>query len=92
VALFQQDFNVATTSGSVGVYNAATAAALSALISQWHIGATVYWTDTGRSTRDRVALSAADHLGGVAMWRLGFETENYWLGFESVGSAIKQGG
>ncbi|MDA8200610.1 MAG: glycosyl hydrolase family 18 protein [Thermaerobacter sp.] len=92
VALFQQDFNVATTSGSLGVYNAATAAALSALISQWHIGATVYWTDTGRSTRDRVALSAADHLGGVAMWRLGFETENYWLGFESVGSAIKQGG
>lgn len=92
VALFQKDFHVATTSGTVGVYNGATAAALTALISQWHIGATVYWTDTGRSTRDRVSLTAADHLGGVAMWRLGFETNNYWVGLESVGSAIKQGG
>ncbi len=91
VALFQQDFNVAVPSSGVGVYDAATASALSALISEWHMGATVYWTDTGRSTRDRVSLSAADHLGGVAMWRLGFETENYWLGLESVGSAIKPG-
>ena len=90
VAQFQQDFNVSTS--SLGTYDAATAAALSALITQWHIGATVYWTDTGRSTKDRVALSAADKLGGVAMWRLGFETNNYWLGFESVASAIKQPG
>ncbi len=91
VALFQQDVNMAVPSTDAGVYNAATASALSTLISESHMGATVYWTDTGRSTRDRVSLSAADHLGGIAMWRLGFETENYWLGFESVGSAIKPG-
>lgn len=88
VAQFQKDFGVATS--SPGTYDAATAAALTALITQWNIGTTVYWTDTGRSTRDRVGLAASSQLGGVAMWRLGFETNNYWLGFESVASAVKQ--
>lgn len=87
VTLFQQDFQVA--GATPGVYDAATAAALAALINQWHIGSTVYWTETGRSTRDQMRLAAADQLGGVAMWRLGFETENYWLNFESVAAAIK---
>jgi spore germination protein YaaH len=91
VALLQKDLDVATTSATAGVYDAATQAALAALIQQWHIGSTVYWTETSRSTTDKMKLAIADRLGGVAMWRLGFETAHFWSGMATMAAAVKEG-
>ncbi|MDA8192855.1 MAG: glycosyl hydrolase family 18 protein [Thermaerobacter sp.] len=76
VTQFQQDFNV--QGATPGVYDSATQAALTALISQWQIGNTVYWDETSRSFQDRLALALKYNLAGVASWRMPFETSGYW--------------
>ncbi len=76
VTAFQQDFNV--SEATPGEYDAATAAALQTVISQEHIGQNIYWDENSQSTIDRVQLAVQNNLAGVAVWRLPFETSNYW--------------
>jgi spore germination protein YaaH len=76
VTQFQQDFQV--TGATPGVYDQATAAALKLVISEWNIGETTYWDETPTSIADILAVVNQEHLGGIAPWRLGFETSGYW--------------
>jgi spore germination protein YaaH len=76
VAQFQQDFHV--TGATAGEYDAPTQAALEQVIQTWNVGQNQYWLDTSRSFKDRLQLAVQDGLGGVAPWRLPFETQNYW--------------
>ncbi|MCY0909303.1 MAG: glycosyl hydrolase family 18 protein, partial [Sulfobacillus thermotolerans] len=76
VTAFQQDFNV--QGATAGVYDTATAQALQQLITQWNIGQDIYWDETSQSIADRVQLALQNNLGGVAAWRLPFETPGYW--------------
>ncbi|OLZ11709.1 glycosyl hydrolase family 18 protein [Sulfobacillus thermosulfidooxidans] len=73
---FQQDFSVNTQ--TPGVYDTATAQALQQVINQWNIGQNIYWSETSRSIKDRIELALTNHLGGIAAWRLPFETTGYW--------------
>lgn len=76
VAAFQQDFNV--TGDQAGVYGSATQAALQQVIANWQIGQDMWWDETSRSFKDRLALAIQEGLGGVASWRMPFETQGYW--------------
>lgn len=76
VTAFQQDFNV--SGATPGNYDAATAQELQQLINQWNIGQNIYWDETSQSTSDRMQLALQNSLGGIAAWRLPFETNGYW--------------
>ena len=76
VKAFQQDFSV--NPQNLGVYGPNTAQALQQAVNHWQIGQNIYWTETSRSIKDRAELALANHLGGVAAWRLPFETSGYW--------------
>ena len=76
VAAFQQDFNV--VGDPAGVYGAATQAALQQVIQNWQIGQDMWWDETSRSFKDRLELAIQEGLGGVASWRMPFETQGYW--------------
>lgn len=93
VAQFQQDFDV--TGATAGTYDAATQAALTQVIQQWNIGEYQYWVDTTQSMQNRVlSVALADKLGGMAVWRLPFETSDFWPTLESIASIShsQQGG
>ncbi len=76
VQAFQEDFNVA--GASPGVYDQATQTALQQVINTWQIGQNQWWDETSRSFKDRLELAIQDGLGGVASWRMPFETQGYW--------------
>lgn len=86
---FQQDFSVNPT--TPGVYGPNTATALQQVINQWNIGENIYWTETSRSIQDRVQLALNNHLGGIAAWRLPFETNNYWTDLSQLTSIYHNG-
>ncbi len=93
VTQFQQDFHV--SGATPGVYDAATQAALTQVIQQWNLGEYQYWVDTTQSMQNRVQqVAVADNLGGMAVWRLPFETNRFWPTLESTVSVahIGQGG
>jgi peptidoglycan hydrolase-like protein with peptidoglycan-binding domain len=83
VTQFQQDFNVA--GATPGTYDQATQAALTQVIQQWNLGEYQYWLDTTQSMQSRVQqVALADGLGGMAIWRLPFETSDFWQTLEST--------
>lgn len=86
VTQFQKDFNV--SGATPGVYDAATQAAMAAVISQWNIGQTLFWDETSRSIKDRLALALKYNLAGVASWRMPFETSGYWTALALNSSVI----
>ncbi len=88
VTLFQQEFKVANA--QPGVYDQATAQALSQAISKYSVGQTQWWDQTSRSFGDLLKLATQDHLAGVASWRLPFETSGYWNTLTSMASIWKQ--
>lgn len=96
VTQFQQDFNVANA--TPGVYGPSTEAALTQVIQQWNIGEYQYWVDTTQSLQNRIQqVALPDQLGGIALWRLPFEStgtpsgtapswadNNFWTALEST--------
>lgn len=86
---FQQDFSVNPT--TPGVYGPNTAKALQQVINQWNVGQNIYWTETARSIQDRVQLALKSHLGGIAAWRLPFESSNYWTDISQQTSIYHNG-
>ncbi len=76
VQAFQQDFNV--TGDPIGTYGPATQAALTQVISNWNIGQDQWWDETSRSFKDRLNLAIQSGMGGVASWRMPFESQGYW--------------
>ncbi|PSR20845.1 MAG: glycoside hydrolase [Sulfobacillus acidophilus] len=93
VTQFQQDFDV--KGATPGVYDAATQAALQKVIQQWGLGEYQYWLDTTQSMQTLVEqVAVADNLGGMAVWRLPFETSDFWQTLESTVSIAhgQQGG
>jgi peptidoglycan hydrolase-like protein with peptidoglycan-binding domain len=83
VTQFQQDFNVA--GATPGTYDQATQAALTQVIQQWNIGEYQYWLDTTQSMQNRVQqVAIADQLGGMAVWRVPFETSDFWSTLQST--------
>jgi spore germination protein YaaH len=93
VTQFQQDFDV--TGATAGVYDAATQAALQRVIQQWNLGEYQYWVSTTQSMQNLVQdVAAADNLAGMAVWRLPFETNDFWQTLEATTSIAhgQQGG
>lgn len=93
VTQFQQDFSVA--GAAPGVYDSATQAALQSVIQQWNLGEYQYWVDNTQSMQNRVQqVAVADNLGGMAVWRLPFETSDFWQTLESTATVAhsSQGG
>lgn len=86
VTQFQNDFHV--TGATAGVYDGATQSALTQIISQWHIGNTIYWDETSRSFKDRLNLAQKYNLAGVASWRMPFETSGYWNALKTQSTVI----
>ena len=86
---FQQDFSVNPTTS--GVYGPNTAKILQQTLNQWNIGQNIYWTESSRSIQDRVQLALNNHLGGVAAWRLPFESNNYWSDISQLTSIYHNG-
>ena len=83
VTQFQQDFKVA--GATAGVYDAATQAALTQVIQSWGLGEYQYWVDTTQSMQNRVQqVAEADNLAGMAIWRLPFETSDFWTTLENT--------
>lgn len=83
VTQFQKDFNV--TGAAPGIYDAATQAALKQVISQYNMGEYQYWIDTTQSMQNRVQqVAQADNLGGMAVWRIPFESSDFWPTLEST--------
>lgn len=83
VTQFQQDFGVAAT--TPGTYGPVTQSALNTVIQQWNLGEYQYWVDTTQSMQNRVQqVAVADNLGGMAVWRLPFETSDFWSALEST--------
>lgn len=76
IQAFQQDFNV--TGDPSGTYGPATQAALTQVISNWNIGQNQWWDETSRSFKDRLNLAIQTGMGGVASWRMPFESQGYW--------------
>lgn len=76
VQAFQQDFNV--TGDPSGTYGPATQAALTQVIANWNIGQDQWWDETSRSFKDRLNLAIQSGMGGVASWRMPFESQGYW--------------
>lgn len=83
VTQFQQDFQV--SGATPGVYDAATQTALTQVIQQWNLGEYQYWVDTTQSMQNRVQQVALNmQLGGMSVWRLPFETSDFWSTLEST--------
>lgn len=76
IQAFQQDFNV--TGDPSGTYGPATQAALTQVIANWNIGQNQWWDETSRSFKDRLNLAIQSGMGGVASWRMPFESQGYW--------------
>ena len=45
----------------------------------------VVWFENGYSDRFRLQLARRDHLGGVALWRLGDENPQFWQSVQETG-------
>lgn len=79
VALFQQDFNVQPQ--VLGSYGPHTAQALQAAIDQYNIGQTMAWDENTESVTSLLTTAATDHLGGMTLWRLGYQSPHFWTQF-----------
>ena len=90
VSEFQQDFNV--SGATPGVYDMPTRQILSQVIRQWNLGEYQYWIGSTQSLQNRIqSVAVADHLAGVAIWRVPFETSRYWSMLESTVSINPSG-
>lgn len=90
VTQFQQDFNV--TGATPGKYDTATKTALQNLIHEWNLGEYQYWVDTSQSMQNRVQqVATANNLGGMAVWRVPFETSKFWSTLESTVTVANSG-
>ncbi|MCY0899286.1 MAG: glycosyl hydrolase family 18 protein [Firmicutes bacterium] len=77
VTQFQQDFQVANA--TPGVYGPTTEAALAQIIQGWNLGEYQYWINSTTSLQESVTeVALPDKLGGIAIWRLPFESSNFW--------------
>jgi spore germination protein YaaH len=82
VTQFQEDFDV--PEATPGVYGPSTEATLTQVISAWNIGQYQYWVDTTASLEQRItAIALGYHLAGIAIWRLPFESQDFWSMIES---------
>lgn len=76
VAQFQQDFAIEPQ--TVGVYGPHTAAALQTQIDAMNIGETESWDENSQASQDLWDLALAQHLGGITLWRLGYQSPGFW--------------
>jgi spore germination protein YaaH len=78
VAAFQADYGVPTT--TPGVYDAATQAALQTVIGpgQLNLGDTESWDENSPAAGSLLNLAGTYGLAGVSIWRLGYQTRNFW--------------
>ncbi len=82
VAQFQQDFSVQPQ--VPGVYGPHTAAVLQAQINAMNVGNTESWDETSQATQDLLNLALAQHLGGMTLWRLGYQSPGFWTRFADI--------
>ncbi|MCY0878796.1 MAG: glycosyl hydrolase family 18 protein [Firmicutes bacterium] len=83
VAQFQQDFQVANA--TPGVYGPSTEAALSQVIQTWNLGEYQYWINSTESLQASLTqVAIPDKLGGIAIWRLPFESSDFWTMLEQT--------
>ncbi|MCL8208206.1 MAG: peptidoglycan-binding protein [Actinomycetia bacterium] len=76
VAAFQQDYGLAAA--TPGVYDASTAARLQSVVDADGIGDTVTWDENTRAAAVLLGLAADAHVGGMSLWRLGYQAPDFW--------------
>ncbi|WP_053960185.1 glycosyl hydrolase family 18 protein [Sulfobacillus thermosulfidooxidans] len=79
VAQFQQEFNVDPQ--NLGTYGPHTAQALQSAIDMYNIGQNMAWDENTESIIDLLTTASTDHLGGMTLWRLGYQSPHFWTQF-----------
>lgn len=76
VQTFQKDFGVVTA--TPGVYDAATASALSQAIAEYNLGDTISWDEDSQAAGELMSVAYTAGLGGISIWKLGYQSPVFW--------------
>lgn len=52
----------------------------------------IVWYEGTRSLGEKVALAKANHLSGIAIWRLGYDNAQYWTALGRLTGNVPKGG